>query len=471
MQICALSLIGVQFYHAFNSTGPMLLVLALAVALGKAEFFPADMPTLRCVHGGCTSISDVYISLLKMFAQQTDEFVRMLKTEVFSPELYHSLSVELENSEDQYAVVFEEIIPTASRVDYFLYNAFLNVVTDTIVSIASSPSGTNLGFSLTIKDSVAFADVIHKFIRTTSRHIISDYFDAVTLPGLPGFLIARQTAYGYSVTTLHNQESGVPGSFASEIVLHNTIKELALSLGNGFVLPQTSLAEYLFSRSSMLPSIYMTDYTYQYRYPFMIAFTGSSQYEGKIVFSNGTMHRALTSATQKWHLIQTAQPYNLKHPLRSDFRITQLEGAQETSLSPTDNDFQSFYNTLRVFPFRTSLTPFLVAISGNGMYNNAVLQSCVSIKDATKQTVACADPPPPTNWASVIFSLCLIAVVIFLWVYGIKNAKYMTKLDEYREKHPDKVVLDPYEQRQADKKRAYEELDKELESFTSTRQI
>lgn len=447
----------------------MLLVLTLALALGKAETFPIDMPTLRCVRGGCTSISDVYISLLKMFAKQVDDFVHMLKTEVFSPELYHSLSAELEKSDDQYAVIFEEIIPSASRVDYFLYNAFLNVVTDTIVSMASSSLGTNLGYSLTVKDSVAFADTIHKFIRTTSRHITSEYFDAVTLPGLPGFLIAQQTAYSYSVTTLHNQESGVPGSFSSEIVLHNTIKELALSLGNGFILPQTSLAEYVFSRSSMLPSIYMTDYTYKYRYSFMIAFTGSSQYEGKIVFSNGTVHRALTGATQKWHIVQTAQPYNITHPLRSDFRITQLENAQETSLSPIDDNFQNFYNTLRVFPFRTSLTPFLVAISGSGLYNNAVLQSCVSIKDATKQTVACADPPPPTNWASVIFSLCLIAVVIFLWVYGIKSAKYMAKLDEYREKHPDKVVLDPYEQRQADKKRACEELQKELESFTSTK--
>ncbi|ESU36800.1 Hypothetical protein DHA2_151221 [Giardia duodenalis] len=449
----------------------MILVLALVLTLGRASSFPADMPTLRCGHGSCSSISEVYVSLLKIFTHHVDEFVHMLKTEVFSPELYHSLSAELETSTDQYALLFEELIPTASRVDYFLYNAFLNVVTDTIVSMASSATGTNLGYSLTVKDSVGSADRIYKFLRTTARHIVSDSFDAVSLPGLPGFLIARQAAYGYSVTTLHDQESGVPGSFSSEIVLHNTVKELALSLGSGFVLPQTSLAEYLFSNSIQLPSIYMTDFTYRYRYPFMIAFTGSSRYEGRVVFSNGTTHRTLTSATQKWHLVQTAQPYNVTHPLRSDFRITQLEGAQKTSLSQASDSFPDFYNTLRVFPFRTSLTPFLTAISGDGAHNKAVLQSCVSIKDAAKQTVACADPPPPTNWASVIFSLVMIAAVIFLWVYGIKNASYMAKLDEYRMKHPEKVILDPYEQRQSDRKTAHEALQKELERFATTRSV
>ena len=447
----------------------MLLILALALALGRAESFPADMPTLRCVPGGCSSVADVYVSLLERFAHQVDELVHTLKTEVFSPELYHSLSAELETSTDKYALFFEQIIPSASRVDYFLYNAFLNVVTDTIVSMASSAIGTNLGYSLTVKESVASSDMIYKFLRTTARHVTSNTFDAVTFPGLPGFLIARQAAHGYSITTLHDQESGIPGSFSSEIVLHNTIKELALSLGSGSVLPQTSLAEYLFSNSSQLPSIFMTDFSYRYRYPFMIAFTGSSRYEGRLVFSNGTAHRSLRGASHDWHLVQTAQPYNTTHPLRSDFRITQLESAQETSLSPTDSSFSSFYNTLRTFPFRTALTPFLVAFSGNGAYTKAVLQSCVSIKDATKQTVACADPPPPTNWASVIFSLIMIAVVIFLWVYGIKNASYVARLDEYRMKHPEKTVLDPYEQRQLDRKLAYEKLQKEIEHFVSTK--
>lgn len=51
-----------------------------------------------------------------------------------------------------------------------------------------------------------------------------------------------------------------------------------------------------------------------------------------------------------------------------------------------------------------------------------------------------------------------------------KNASYMAKLDEYRMKHP-KVILDPYEQRQSDRKTAHEALQKELERFATTRSV
>jgi hypothetical protein len=119
------------------------------------------------------------------------------------------------------------------------------------------------------------------------------------------------------------------------------------------------------------------------------------------------------------NLVQSSCRSNLTYPMATDFRIVQMERSMNSTLKQKATTFKAFNTAIRAFPFRMNYTAALMSYAGtNYSQANADLVKCTSVYDTKKSTVGCADPPVPTNAASLTCSILLIAIILTLWILG-----------------------------------------------------
>lgn len=415
----------------------MQILLLICLALGAR--YPQPLPLSRC--RGC-SAERFFELLVRANEDRLDEVVRRLQQDVVSEELYAHLMAALGTSPNPYAELFERHVPSASRMDYFIYASVMHVLMDGKVMLVAQPTGTALGYSLTVKElgDPDLTNYLYQFIRDTAVVADASSFKGLMIPGVPGFLATHSVETRHSVTSLHDASSGVPDEFIDTSALAEYVKRSALALGSGSILPTEALYEYVSEAPREYPSPYLTEARFTYPFPLMFASTGPGSYDGEVIFSNGTVLRRLSPLQSVWHIVQTDGFFNATNPKRSDFRITQLETALDTALSPTSNP-NALYDAMRTYPFRMETTPFLALFTEDEVLADA--QLCISIKDASRKPVACSDMPPPTNWFCVLLSLVLAGGVIALWVIGIISARRLERYERLKRENPEQEIPAP----------------------------
>ncbi|TNJ26761.1 hypothetical protein GMRT_10170 [Giardia muris] len=415
----------------------MQILLLLCLALGAR--YPQPLPLSRC--RGC-SAEHFFELLVRANADRLDEVIRRLQHDLVSDELYAHLMGALGTSANPYAELFERHIPSASRMDYFVYASVMHVLTEGMVMLISQPTGTALGYSLTVKElgDSDLTNYLYQFVRDAAIVADANSFKGLMIPGVPGFLAAYSVEARHIATYLHDALSGVPDAFTDSLALAEYIEKSALALGNGSILPTEALFKYVSEAPREYPGPYLTGTRFTYPFSLMFASTGPGSYDGEVVFSNGTVLRRLNPLHGVWRIVQTDGLFNTTNPKRSDFRITQLETALDAALNPTSSS-NDLYNVMRTYPFRTETTPLLALFTEDEVLADA--QLCISIKDAARKPVACSDMPPPTNWFCVLLSLVLAGGVIALWVIGVISARRLERYERLRKENPEQELPPP----------------------------
>lgn len=331
---------------------------------------------------------------------------------------------------------FVRAVPDTKYTDFLLYNSFFEVASNSMVALMSgvSPEGTYMGYSQTIDGKISYADELYKYMQELTYEV--NYMDgeysavAVTFAGSFGYSITRSD-YAELVISRVFDNGGVKPFPAIQDDDHfsSLVTELAKKLADGYELPSQLFQSFIYEiyEKKSLPAPTASDYfirngSRNYPYSYLIAFANFGEYMGQILTTDSVGYsRALDSSTDDgWRIVQSPERYNMEKPMKSDFRIIQIERALDSNVKDS-RSLDAFSNMLRTYPFRQSTTVYITTFSGTESISN--LQKCTNIMDAAKSIVACADPPPPTNWLSVVLSLALIVLVIVGWVFGIKNAK------------------------------------------------
>ncbi|EFO61167.1 TMP52 [Giardia lamblia P15] len=334
------------------------------------------------------------------------------------------------------AAEFVRAVPDTKYTDFLLYNSFFEVASNSMVALMSgvSPAGTYMGYSQTIDNKISYADELYKYLQELTYEV--NYLDgeysavAVTFAGSLGYSITRSDYAELIISRVFDNGGTKPfPAIQDDNHFSFLVTELAKRLADGYELPSQLFQSFIYEiyESKSLPTPTASDYfirngSRNYPYSYLIAFANFAEYMGQILTTDNVGYsRTLDPSTDDgWRIVQSPERYNMEKPMKSDFRIIQIERALDSNVKDS-RTLDSFSNMLRTYPFRQSTTVYITTLSGTEEVSN--LQKCTNIMDAAKSIVACADPPPPTNWLSVILSLVLIVVIIVGWVFGIKNAK------------------------------------------------
>lgn len=334
------------------------------------------------------------------------------------------------------AVEFVRAVPDTKYTDFLLYNSFFEVASNSMVALMSgvSPEGTYMGYSQTIDSKISYADELYGYLQELTYEV--NYMDgeysavAVTFAGSFGYSITRSNYAELIVSRVFDNGGKKPfPAIQDDSHFSFLVTELAKRLADGYELPSQLFQSFIYEiyETKSLPAPTASDYfirngSRNYPYSYLIAFANFAGYMGQILTTDNVGYaRTLDPNTEDgWRIVQSPERYNMEKPMKSDFRIIQIERALDSNVKDS-RSLDSFSNMLRTYPFRQSTTVYITTFSGAESVSN--LQRCTNIMDAAKSIVACADPPPPTNWLSVVLSLALIVLVIVGWVFGIKNAK------------------------------------------------
>lgn len=334
------------------------------------------------------------------------------------------------------AVEFVRAVPDTKYTDFLLYNSFFEAASNSMVAIMSgvSPVGTYMGYSQTIDSKISYANELYNYLQELTYEV--NYIDgeysavAVTFAGSFGYSITRSDYAELIISRVFDNGGNKPfPAIQDDSHFSFLVTDLAKRLADGYELPSQLFQSFIYEiyETKSLPAPTASDYfirngSRNYPYSYLIAFANFAEYMGQILTTDNVGYsRSLDQNTDDgWRIVQSPERYNMEKPMKSDFRIIQIERALDSNVKDS-RTLDSFSNMLRTYPFRQSTTVYITTFSGTESMSN--LQKCTNIMDAAKSIVACADPPPPTNWLSVILSLALIVLVIVGWVFGIKNAK------------------------------------------------